>query len=212
MNYANGTNSYSFTVTGNLSNPANTGSSAYPIGRSYQGNTGACALAAAMDPDAGYGATLPYQEAAAAYNQGLQVLSSFFGEVQRLGNQTINFPKLDWQINDRNRVTVQYNRMRWDSPNGVQTQSSNFYGRGSFGDDFVKADVGVFRLSSVLTNNLVNQFLVQYGRDMESEFGANRPLPNELPLQNSLPAGECSAPHGGPCPAGAPDLEHRLRL
>jgi hypothetical protein len=193
-------------VTANLSTPASSTAAAYPVGQPYQGNFGACALAAALNPNVGSGAALPYQQAMAYYNQGLGILSTFFGSVPRTGDQVINFPKLDYQINDRNRMTVQYNRLRWDSPNGVQTQTSNFYGRGSYGNDYVKADVGIFRLTTVLSNSLVNTALVQYGRDMESEFPSKNPLPNELPLVNSLSPGECSAPHGGPCLPGAPDI------
>jgi hypothetical protein len=51
----------------------------------------------------------------------------------------------------------------------------------------------------------VNSFLAQYGRDMETEFPSST-LPNEQPLVNALSPGECSAPHGGNCVAGAPDL------
>lgn len=162
----------------------------YPVGASYQGNFGACALAATLN--------VSYQAATSYYNQGLQILNSFLGAVPRTGDQVINFPKIDWQINDKNRATVQYNRLRWDSPAGVQTQSSNFYGRGSFGNDFVKADVAIFRLSTVLTNSIVNSFTSQYGRDMETET-PQAPTANELPLVTPLPAGECSAPHGKPC-------------
>jgi hypothetical protein len=207
-----GVQSQALYVTANLSTPAtsvitSTGNSAaYPVGHSYQGNFGACALAAALNPSATTAtATVNYQQAAAYYNQGLGVLASFFGQVPRFQNQAINFPKLDYQINDRNRMTVQYNRLRDDSPNGVQTQTSNFDGRGSYGSDFVKADVGIFRLSTVLTNSIVNTFLAQYGRDMESEF-PSAPLPNEQPLLNPLTAGECSAPHGGTCVSASPDL------
>ncbi len=196
---------YGNSVTGNLSTPASTTTAPYPIGQPYQGNYGACALAAALNPNAASGSALPYQQAAAYYNQGLGILASEFGSVPRYQNQSINFPKIDWQINDRNRMTAQYNRLRDDSPNGIQTQTSNFYGRGSYGSDYVKADVGIFRLSSVLTNSIVNSFLAQYGRDMETEF-VSPPLPNELPLVNALSPGECSAPHGGPCSAAAPDI------
>ena len=194
-----------FSVTSNLSNPPSYKTGTFPIGQAWEGNYSACALAGALYPSTTANAAMPYQQAAAYYNQGLGILASEFGPVPRFGNQTINFPKLDVQINDRNRLSMQYNRLRWDSPNGVQTQTSNFEGRGSYGNDFVKADVGVLRLSSVITNSIVNQFLVQYGRDMESEFPST-PLPNDALLANSLPAGECSAPHGGPCSAEAPDL------
>ncbi len=197
------------TITSNLSSPAQSGTTlsnsfAYPVGQSYQGNFGACALAAAINPTQQAGA-LNYQQAAASYNQGLGVLASFFGPVARFQDQTINFPKIDYQINDRNRATAQYNRLRDDSPNGVQTQTSNFDGRGSYGNDFVKADVGIFRLSTVISNSIVNSFLAQYGRDMENE-SPSTPLPNELPLVNALSPGECSAPLNKPCVTAAPDL------
>ncbi|HZL26473.1 MAG TPA: TonB-dependent receptor [Acidobacteriaceae bacterium] len=196
-----------FAITGNLSTPALVSATTrpYPTGQSFQGNFGACALAVAIAGSTGGTPTVNYEQGMAYYNQGLGILASFFGPVPRVGNQVINFPKIDYQINDRNRLTVQYNRLRWDSPNGVQTQTSNFYGRGSYGNDFVKADVGIVRLSTVVTNSVVNSFLAQYGRDMESEFPSTT-LPNELPLVNPLSTGECSAPHSGGCLAGAPDL------
>jgi hypothetical protein len=169
----------------------------YPTGQTFQGNFGACALAAGLG--------LNYQAATAYYNQGLGIMNSFFGQVPRTGDQMINFPKLDWQINDRNHASIQYNRVRWDSPAGVQTQATNDYGRGSFGNDFVKADVTIFRFTTVLSNSVVNSFLAQYGRDMETET-AQAPTPNELPLVRSLPAGECSAPNGKLCPALPADV------
>ena len=199
------TGNYGSSVTANLSTPTTTGAGQYPIGQPYEGNYGACALAAAIAPNTAQNANLPYQQAMAYYNQGLGVLATFFGQVPRTQDQTINFPKLDYQINDRNRLSVEYNRLRDDSPNGVQTQTSNFEGRGSYGSDFVKADFGILRFTSVLSNTLVNSFLAQYGRDMETEFPSGT-LPNEQPLVNALSPGECSAPHGGPCVSGAPDL------
>ena len=68
----------------------------------------------------------------------------------------------------------------------------------------MKTDVGVVRVASVLTNSIVNQALVQYGRDVEPETPSN-PTPNELSLLNSLPAGQCSAPNGQ-CAPHAPDI------
>jgi len=83
-----------------------------------------------------------YQAAASYYEQGLGIIASFLGAVPRHSDQVLNFPKLDWQINDANRLTLQYNRLRYSSPAGVQTQASNFYGRSSFGNDYVKEDFG----------------------------------------------------------------------
>lgn len=125
------------------------------------------------------------QAGTAYYNQGLQIINSFLGVVPRTGDQIINFPKLDWQINNSNRVTVQYNRLRWDSPAGLQTQASNTYGRASFGNDYVKEDFGIARWTKTIGNSMVNELRFQFGRDFEYET-SQKPLPNELPLSNNV--------------------------
>ena len=145
-------------------------------GAPWGGDWESCQLAAAIGSN--------YQTAAAYYTQGLGIMSSFLGTVPRTGDQVINFPKLDWQINDRNHLAVEYNRLRWDSPAGMQTQASNFDGRASFGNDFVKEDFGIARFSTVINSTLLNNFLFQYGRDLETE-SSQTPLPNELPMTNN---------------------------
>jgi hypothetical protein len=125
-----------------------------------------------------------YQTGAAYYTQGLGIMNTFLGTVPRTGDQIINFPKLDWQITERNHLAIEYSRFRWDSPAGMETQASNFDGRASFGNDFVKEDVGIARLTTILNDHLVNNFLFQYGRDLETE-SSQTPLPNELPLSNN---------------------------
>jgi hypothetical protein len=127
-----------------------------------------------------------YQAGAAYYTQGLGIISTFLGAVPRHSDQVLNFPRLDWQINDKNRFTIQYNRLRYSSPAGVQTQASNFYGRASFGNDYVKEDFGIVRLTTVLSSNLVNSFLFQFGRDFEYE-SSQTPTPNEQPLSTNIP-------------------------
>jgi hypothetical protein len=145
-------------------------------GAPWGGDWESCQLAAAI------GST--YQAAASYYTQGLGIMNSFLGPVPRTGDQVINMPKLDWQISERNHLAVEYNRLRWDSPSGMQTQASNFDGRASFGNDFVKEDFGIARLTTILNSRLVNNFLFQYGRDLETET-SQAPLPNELPLSNN---------------------------
>jgi hypothetical protein len=140
-----------------------------------EGDYNACAIAAQL------GFPGNFQAGSAYYQQGLGIVNSFLGTVPRTLDQVINLPKLDWQINDKNRLSLMYNRMRESSPNGFQTQTSVFYGRASFGNDFVKEDFGIARLTSVLSNSIVNDALVQYGRDFEYSL-SDAPLPNELPL------------------------------
>ena len=51
------------------------------------------------------------------------------GETPRSGDQKLFFPKIDWQINGKNLFTASYNRLRWESINGIQTQATNTRGR-----------------------------------------------------------------------------------
>lgn len=122
-----------------------------------------------------------YAAGVAQYNQGLGLMQSFLGPLPRHGDQVINFPKLDWAVNQKNHASFSYNRLRWDSPAGIQTQASNTFGIASFGNDFVKEDWGIARLSSFLTNSISNELRFQYGRDFEYE-NSQPPSPNEVPL------------------------------
>lgn len=77
---------------------------------------------------------------AAQIDNTLSVLNSFTGETPRRGDQTLFLPKVDWVINDKNTFAISYNRLRWESPNGIQTQAVNTRSRSNFGDDFVEVD------------------------------------------------------------------------
>ena len=147
------------------------------------GNWGACSLASVLGLNPG-GTPAGYQAGAAIYQQSLGVFASFLGPVPRNSDQVINFPKVDYQINQRNHLIVEANRLRADSPNGVQTQQTNTYGRGSFGNDFVKQDYEIARLATTLNANMINEIRFQYGRDFEYE-SSSTPTGNEIPLTNN---------------------------
>jgi hypothetical protein len=110
-----------------------------------------------------------YAVAAADYNTQLQALLGDLGPVPRFGDQTINTPKLDWQINGKQHLSALYHRLRWDSPGGVQTQATNTYAVDSFGTDFVKLDYGVAILESLFTPHISNELRFQYGRELNDE-------------------------------------------
>jgi outer membrane receptor protein involved in Fe transport len=109
---------------------------------------------------------------------GLAFLQGITGVVPRRGDQVIVFPKLDWQVNKNNRLTLSYNRLRWDSPAGIQTQAVVARGVASFGDDFVKGETGIVRLTSAISPTVSNEFRYQYGRDFEYE-NSQPPGPGE---------------------------------
>lgn len=105
-------------------------------------------------------------------------LASVSGENPRKGDQILFLPKIDWHINDKNVFSISYNRMRWESPNGVQTQPVLQRGRSNWGDDFVSIDSVNGRLQSTISPNILNEFRFQWGRDFERQFSVE-PLPGE---------------------------------
>lgn len=111
-------------------------------------------------------------------DNALNFLNSLTGETPRKGDQTLFLPKIDWTINAKNNFSISYNRLRWESPNGIQTQAVNTRGRSSFGDDFVSVDSINARLQTTLSPTIFNEFRFQYGRDFERQF-STPPLPGE---------------------------------
>jgi outer membrane receptor protein involved in Fe transport len=139
------------------------------------GDINACALAYRVDAG-------NYAAAAAQYDQLLfgKAVSSItglsnpgllddLGTTPRTGDEVLNTPKLDWQINDKEHVSVLFHRLRWDSPGGVQTQTSNNYAIDTFGTDFVKLDYGLVKLDSLISSNISNEVRFQYGRELDDE-------------------------------------------
>ncbi|HXL80290.1 MAG TPA: TonB-dependent receptor [Pyrinomonadaceae bacterium] len=114
----------------------------------------------------------------AQIDNALAFLTSTTGETPRRGDQKIIFPKFDWQVNSNNLFTLSYNRLRWASPAGLQTQATNTNARHSFGDDFVRVDTINSRFQSTLTPNLLNELRFQYSKDFEFAL-SQPPLPGE---------------------------------
>jgi carboxypeptidase family protein len=121
----------------------------------------ACTLAARQG--------VSYAQGAALYSAGLAALNTDIGTAPHAGYQEINTPKLDWQVNEREHVSFLYHRLRWDSPGGVQTASTDHYAFDTNGNDFVKLDYGVTKLTSLITSNISNELLYQYGRELNDE-------------------------------------------
>ena len=114
----------------------------------------------------------------AQVDNALSFLQSISGPVPRTGDQKLFLPKLDWIINDSNTLTVSYNRLRWESPAGIQTQATNTRAIDNFGDDFVQIDAVNVKLASTITPMLLNEFRFQWGRDNEFQF-SQAPAPGE---------------------------------
>src|SRR6201991_3308170 len=111
-------------------------------------------------------------------DNALSFLQSISGPVPRTGDQKLFLPKVDWIINDANTLTVSYNRLRWESPAGVQTQATNTRAIDNFGDDFVNIDALNVKLASTISPTFLNEFRFQWGRDNETQF-SQAPAPGE---------------------------------
>jgi Carboxypeptidase regulatory-like domain/TonB dependent receptor len=114
----------------------------------------------------------------AQINAARDFLLSVSGETPRRQDSYLLLPKIDWNINENHSFTFTYNRLRNDSPNGVQTAATITRGRSSFGDDFVDIDYGIGRLSSTFGPAMVNEARVKIGKEDNYQF-STPPLPGE---------------------------------
>ena len=114
----------------------------------------------------------------AQINAARDFLLSISGETPRRQDSYLLLPKIDWVINDSHSLSFTYNRLRNDSPSGVQTAATITRGRSSFGDDFVDIDYGILRLNSTFGPTMVNEARVKIGKEDNYQF-STPPLPGE---------------------------------
>lgn len=96
---------------------------------------------------------------------GLTFLRSLTGTAARRQDQKIFFPKIDWNIDERNTLTLSYNRVRTNGLNAFQTPTVVNVGAADFGDDFVDIDTFNLRLMTNITPTIINEFRLQLGRE-----------------------------------------------
>ena len=142
----------------------------------------------------------------AQIDSGLAFLRGLTGTVARKGDQTLFLPKIDYVINDKHTFSAVYNRLRWNSPAGVQTQAVVSRGIASFGDDLVTLDTFNARLNSNLSPSVINEARFQYSRDLEQQL-AQAPAPGEPVSANGT--APSVAIGGGGITFGQPDFLNR---
>ncbi|MGB8473270.1 MAG: carboxypeptidase regulatory-like domain-containing protein [Candidatus Acidiferrum sp.] len=97
-------------------------------------------------------------------------LHSLLGNFPRNGNQDVYFAKLDYQLNQKNHLSVNFNFQNWRSPNGVITSPSRFNDSiTTNGNDLVHSRFLVADWNSTISSSLVNDFRFQWARDLEFE-------------------------------------------
>jgi outer membrane receptor protein involved in Fe transport len=137
-------------------------------------------------------------------------LNSELGLTPRFGYQEINTPKLDWQVSQKHHVSVLFHRLRWDSPSGVQTANPDNYAEDSQGNDFVKLDYGVAKLTSLVTNTISNELLYQYGRELDYETQEALTPYTKADIATSTNIPELEAGYNYGINAGSEYYEHRV--
>ncbi|MEO6587935.1 MAG: carboxypeptidase regulatory-like domain-containing protein, partial [Pyrinomonadaceae bacterium] len=118
-------------------------------------------------------------------NSGISFLQSLNGVVPRRADQLLLLPKIDWVINSRNTFSAVYNRLRSNSPAGVQTAAVVTRGIASFGDDKVTLDTFNLRLNTTISPTVINEARFQYSRDLEQQIG-QPPAPGEPTTANGF--------------------------
>jgi hypothetical protein len=106
----------------------------------------------------------------AAYLQGvsnaLNVIHSNLGPRARRRDDVEFFPKLDWQLGEKDHLTALYNYNHFQSPGGIITFSpESFGGDELLGDNGVRDHVGTVHWTHVLSPAIVNDVHASYVRD-----------------------------------------------
>ena len=115
-------------------------------------------------------ANCPSGATAAQCSAAFGFITSLLGNFPRNGNQDVYFAKLDYQLNDKNRLSVNFNFQNWRSPNGIITSPTRFNDSlTTNGNDLVHSRFLVADWNSTISSSLVNDFRFQWARDLEFE-------------------------------------------
>ena len=128
------------------------------------------------------------------------------GIFPRLVTQDIYFPKLDWQLNQKNHISAEFNWQNFKEPHGYNTSNTvtnggvTQNGSAAFHERF-----GILNWTSVLGPSSVNQVVFQGSRDFETA-STNTGGP-AVSISGVMNYGETSA-----LPRGAFPDEHRWQI
>jgi hypothetical protein len=136
----------------------------------------------------------PASISATQCTSAIKFLQSLSGVYPRTGKLDIVFPRLDYQINEKNHVFADFDFGNFTLPNGYSANPS--YTNHSVtenGSAYYHERIFVADWTSTITSTSVNNLLFQWGRDLETD-GVNAPGPNvtvtgaeEYGMPNALP-------------------------
>jgi len=110
----------------------------------------------------------PSVEGLTAYSQILGALAGLLGPAPRTAAQWLGFGRIDWQIAERHRLTLEGTGADWNSPGGGLTRVSENYGSSSFGSSYANEQWLLARWEAYLTPNLLAVTQASVGRDILS--------------------------------------------
>ncbi len=116
--------------------------------------------------------------AIASFQSGLSYLASLLGPVPRTADHQILFGRMDAHLTARHTIALSYNRVRWSSPGGVQSEPVVRLGIASLGFDGVKVDTLTARLASTFSAHTIAELRYGWGRDFEYQI-PQAPAPGE---------------------------------
>jgi len=108
------------------------------------------------------------------------LIPSFFGAVPRSASQNEALAKLDWHPNDRNALSLSFNYMYFDSPNGLQqtiATSTTGAALNGNGNDYSRVRNGRGTWTYFINSSLVNTLRYGWNTDLEQDnpSGGNFP-------------------------------------
>jgi len=86
---------------------------------------------------------------------GLEELAALLGPAPRTAAQWLGFGRIDWQMTERQRLTLEGTNASWNSPGGGFSRVSEGYGNRSFGSSQSSQDSLIARWEAYLTPNLL---------------------------------------------------------
>lgn len=99
------------------------------------------------------------------------LLPRFFGQIPRTADNDLYFGRVDYNLNEKNTFSAEFNYLRWLSPNGIQTGISSTTGAAitGNGDDSVFLRDGKATWTYVPTSNFVSAFRYGLYTDREAD-------------------------------------------
>ncbi|EOR93862.1 hypothetical protein ADIARSV_2999 [Arcticibacter svalbardensis MN12-7] len=145
--------------------------------------------------------------------------SAQVGEFPRNTVANTFFARIDWQINDKNRLTIRNNYSDWNNPNSTD-DNSNINLFEVYGDFKSRENTTLASLRTQFSPNFLNELKVQY-QSAKRDYLPNSQLPVEnipraiVTVRSTLPngtLGSTSVQLGGQRFTPESDLENQLQL